>query len=426
MYYGEENSVGHKIFSVGRGNKSVRRSDGYAQPIFSEVATNRNEASEGFVFSQEILDTILRHIYGKELDTATEIELNAWREFLRCFNEATDNGFGVRSYNEADYDFYRELRHNNGVFAAFRTHRFQNDVAAQLLDADGNLKSFERFAYDVRTQIAPTHLRSWLQTEYSTAIIRARQAVQWQRFEANRDVLPNLRWVPSSSLNPGIDHQVFWNVVRPIDDPFWNQHRPGDRWNCKCDLEATDEPPTENLPETGDGDRPSAGLDNNPARDARLFSDTHPYIRNAYDGAREAAERFISEQTLADGRTFKDEVKQQRAEIRNWAKEKLIGTTANAPGLSRPVSFTATGIKEALNQPHRHLFEKNAAIRDIVELLGRSQLVLKRPDDKGNQMVKSYYYYEVEIAGEPSYLVLRELATGEVLFYSIVEKLKGK
>lgn len=248
---------------------------------------------EGFAFSPEVLETMLRRIYRKELDTASEIELNGWREFWRCFNEATDEG--VRSFNEGDRDFYRELRHNNGVFAAFRAHRFQNDIAAQLLDADGRLKPFERFAYDVRTLIAPTHLRAWLRTEYATAVIRARQAVEWRRFEANRDVLPNLRWVPSSSLHPGADHKVFWNTVRPIDDPFWGEHRPGDRWNCKCGLEATDEPPTE-VPKGGAGDRPSPGLDNNPARDAKLFSDTHPYIQNAYPGARQAVERAMTDQ----------------------------------------------------------------------------------------------------------------------------------
>ena len=391
---------------------------------FRRPATHRNEATEGFTFSPDVLETMLRRIYGKAFDTATEIELNGWREFLRCFNEATDAGFGIRSFNENDYDFYRELRHNNGVFAAFRTHRFQNDIAAQLLDADGNLKPFERFAYDVRTLIAPTHLRSWLQTEYSTAIIRARQAAVWIRFEANRDVLPNLRWVPSSSLHPGADHQVFWNVIRPIDDSFWSAHRPGDRWNCKCSLEATDEPPTEHLPEAGDEDRPSAGLDNNPVKDAKLFSDTHPYVRNAYDGARGAVKRFVDSQTLADGRTFKEEVKQQRAEIRSWAKKHLIGTTTTAPGLSTPVSFTATGIKEAPNQPHRHLFEKNEAIRDIVGLLQDANYVRTDSDVKGRRF--KYHYYEIEVAGEPSFIVIRENMDNKLVdFYSIVEKLKG-
>ena len=47
------------------------------------------------------------------------------------------------------------------------------------------------------------------------------------------------------------------------------------------------------------------------------------------------------------------------------------------------------------------------------------------PDIKDNKMVKGYHYYRIEISGE-SFVVIRELNTGELLFYSIVEKLKGK
>lgn len=322
--------------------------------------------------------------------------------------------------------FYHELRYNNGVFAAFRTHRFQNDIARQLLDGDGKLKPFERFALDVHGLVAPTHLRAWLRTEYATAVIRARQAAQWKRFEAHADVLPNLRWVESTSLHPGEDHRLFWNVIRPIDDPFWGEHRPGDRWNCKCDLEATDEPATvrDEIPDGSPADRPSPGLDNNPAKDAKLFSDTHPYVQNGYKGAREAVREFIEGQVLSpDSKTFKEDIKRQRAEVREWAKENLVGKTAYAPGLGTPVSFTSTGIKEALNQPHKYLIEKNDAVRDIVRLLGSSRYVKTDPDVKGRNF--NYHYYEIEVAGEPSFVVVRENTDNKLIdFYSIVEKLR--
>ena len=60
----------------------------------------------------------------------------------------------------------------------------------------------------------------------------------------------------------------------------------GDRWNCKCSLAATNEPPTgaprgSNEPK----DQPSPGLDNNPGVDGKLFRDTHPYIAHVYEGA---------------------------------------------------------------------------------------------------------------------------------------------
>lgn len=388
-----------------------------------------NSAEEGFTFSNKVLQDIISRIYTKEFDTAKEIDLAAWREFWNGFNRATDEGFGQRKPGDRDYDFYRELRYNNGVFAAFRTHRFQNDIARQLLDEDGELKSFDRFARDVDELVAPTHLRSWRRTEYATAVIRARQAADWKRFEANQDVLPNLKWIESTSLHPGADHKIFWNIIRPIDDPFWGEHRPGDRWNCKCDLEATDEPatPTEDLPEGSPADRPAPGLDNNPAKDAKLFSDTHPYVANGYKGAKKAVREFIKEQLVSfDTGMFKDEIKQQRGEIRQWAKENLAGKTASAPGLGAPVSFTTTGIKEALNQPHKYILEKNEAVRDIAGLLKTAEYVRFDPDIKNNQMVKGYHYFQILIKGEPSYVVIRELATGELVFYSIVEKLKGK
>ena len=75
------------------------------------------------------------------------------------------------------------------------------------------------------------------------------------------------------------DHQVFWNIVRPIHDPFWDQHRPGDRWNCKCSLEATDEAPTA-IPKGYElrGNGPQPGLNENPAKSGQLFAQSHPYF----------------------------------------------------------------------------------------------------------------------------------------------------
>ena len=148
---------------------------------------------EAFVFNNKVLEELIRNIYLKEVDVVNDIALAPWHEFWRSFNEATDKGIRLAGFNEDDRGFYRELRYNNGVFAAFRTHRLQNDIARQLLDEKGELKPFERFAYDVRTLIAPTHLKAWLQTEYATAVNRARQAVQWRRFEANREDLPCLK-----------------------------------------------------------------------------------------------------------------------------------------------------------------------------------------------------------------------------------------
>ena len=222
----------------------------------------------------------------------TDIERNLFHEFCRTFNRATD--IGLSQAPHPDDDFRNALRHNNAVFAAFKTHRLQNDVARQLTDSNGNLKTFEQWKNDVHS-ITSHQCDRWLRTEYDTAVLRARQAANWQQFLREADVLPNLKWIPSTSPNPGKDHQPFWNTVLPIAHNFWNQHRPGDRWNCKCELRSTDEPITTVPDGSAVGSQPQPGLDNNPGIDAKIFADSHPYIANAYQGAQEAVEKAVKE-----------------------------------------------------------------------------------------------------------------------------------
>ena len=93
-------------------------------------------------------------------------------------------------------------------------------------------------------------------------------------------------------------------------------------------------------------------------------------------------------------------------------------------GLDKPVSFTSTGIKEALNQPHKFLLEKNEAIRHIESLLKNAKYVRTAPDVKGRNF--KYHYFETEIAGKSSFIVIRENTDNKLTdFYSIVEKLKS-
>lgn len=221
----------------------------------------------------------------------TDIEINLFNEICDRINEATRKGLDESGTVDPDDDFRTAILRNNEVFAAFKVHRMQNDMARLLLDSNGNLKPFEQWRKEVMP-IASHQVGQWLRTEYNTAVLRAHQAADWQQFEREKDVLPNLRWMPSTSVNPGKDHMVFWGTVRPIDDPFWNEHRPGDRWNCKCDLSSTDDPVTE-IPDFTKKDNPHPGLDNNPGKDGKLFSDTHPYIANAYPGAKKAVERLM-------------------------------------------------------------------------------------------------------------------------------------
>ena len=201
-----------------------------------------------------------------------------WREVLRIINEATVEGLSQANTPPThEVEFYKALKHSNEVFAAFKVHTMGKEMAAKLYDADGKLKPFSKWVDEVKP-ISTHQVGPWLQTEYDTAIIRAHAAADWREFQRNKDILPNLRWMPTTSNQPESSHRAYWlmKLTLPVDDPFWNEHHPGDRWNCKCSLEATDDPVVR--PADMEQTKPQRGLENNPGKDGHTFSDNHPYF----------------------------------------------------------------------------------------------------------------------------------------------------
>lgn len=321
-------------------------------------------------------------------------------------------------------------------------------LAARLYTSDGTLKDFSQWREDVRS-ITSHYCRAWLQTEYDTAIIRAHQAADWQGFETNKDVMPNLRWMPTTSPNPESGHRAFWErkLTLPVDDPFWNKHRPGDRYNCKCSLQATDEPvvPYEEDPDLPKPQPPHKGLENNPGKDGRIFSDKHPYYPpncgacTFYKSSRDAknwleklfqnrkkdchncpyVNKAIDKAKEAPRFALTEEQKAYRKELLQWAKETLSGKEISREEVPLPIRFTTKGIKEALNQPHKHYIEKNEALKDIIERIQQGKYIGEKKDDKGRNII--FHYIETQIAGEASTIVIK-VEENMASFYGITEK----
>lgn len=234
--------------------------------------------SSAFDFSPEALRKSLLRIYEKKFRPMTDIEENMFNEVFRTMSLGVDKGTAMSRYPSHDEDLSDALRHSAAVFSAFKVHRAQNDMARRLLDSNGKLKPFEQWSKEV-LPIASHQMGAWLKTEYDTAVVRAHQAADWQQFLREKDVLPNLKWMPSTSVTPGEDHRKYWGTIRPVDDQFWKEHRPGDRWNCKCSLSSTDEKPTSSPTSApSPGNDPQSGLTSNPGTTGQLFSNDHPYF----------------------------------------------------------------------------------------------------------------------------------------------------
>lgn len=232
-----------------------------------------------FTFSVDVLATFLRKIY-KGFDTSNDFEPTMWREILRVINEATVEGLVRGNYNiDQGKEFLKSLAHSNEVFSAFKVHDMGVDMAKKLVGSDGKLKPFAEWKKDV-APIASHYCGSWLQTEYNTAVLRGQFAAEWKQYEADKDIMPNLRWMPTTSATPDDEHKGYWQnrLTLPVEDKFWNDHHPGDHWNCKCSLEQTDDPSNPEVLDQVKEVKPQKGLKTNPGKSGKMFDETHPYF----------------------------------------------------------------------------------------------------------------------------------------------------
>lgn len=117
-------------------------------------------------------------------------------------------------------------------------------------------------------------------------------------------------------------------------------------------------------------------------------------------------------------------LKEQRKRVRDWAKANLVGKSILLPGLGWEVTFTVNGIKEAVNQPHRHIHHKNEAIINIETTLPNAEFIKSEIDQTGGSNLE-FHYFKTTINNDESFIVLKEIKKeGKIIFYSIVDKIR--
>lgn len=241
----------------------------------------------------KLIEKALKAIYDELVDVKSDIEPDLYKISVEAMNKAVDKAFAGISHDDPDYEFVQQLKTNNAVFAAFKTHRQQNDIARQLIDDDGKLKSFADFKKDTAAIVGDYNL-NWLRTEYDTAVVRARMASRFKEFEKDADLYPNLKWTRSTSVHKREVHEKLYGLILPITHPFWTKHYPGNLWNCKCGIRSTDEPENSKLFKIDAYDETvPPGLEGNPAKTGAIFGKKHPYRAQAFPGAAKAVKNFV-------------------------------------------------------------------------------------------------------------------------------------
>ena len=107
-----------------------------------------------------------------------------------------------------------------------------------------------------------------------------------------------------------------------------------------------------------------------------------------------------------------------RKALINWAKENLKERTVTPKNFGMQILFTTKGIKEYINQPHKHYLAKNELIKFMPEILENAEYIGKAKKDESGYIVASHIF-EIAIKDDKSWLIARENLEGVVTFYGI-------
>ena len=113
------------------------------------------------------------------------------------------------------------------------------------------------------------------------------------------------------------------------------------------------------------------------------------------------------------------ETKKRRKEIKEMAKALLVGQVLSHPYFPHDIYINVSGIKEWLNQPHKHYAEKNEALLQLQELLLKSEYLGTKTDPKGRDFIKTGHIFKTTIAQEASWIIVSETIWGECMVHSV-------
>ncbi len=330
------------------------------------------------------------------------------------------------------------LQNDVFLFSGLKTYTQLKTASQILLNEQGQRKPFAQFAKDVEA-IHANYNHQYLQAEYQFATTSAQMAGKWAALDNTGRYYLQYRTAGDSKVRDS--HAALNNTTLPADDPFWSEYYPPNGWRCRCnaiEVSKNRYSQTDSSTSITAGIAATSAIDKkgnnsqaifrfNPGKQKVIFPPTHPYKgdlskcgnSNLTDGSGQQEKCKVAAELQ---KQLEDKIAARRNEIKAITKETLAGRKVTNEGIDAEISFGINGIKEALNQGHKHYVAKNEALLNIEKLITTGKYAGSADDTKNR--VKQFHYIEVEIANDKSYVVVKETFNNEFHFYSIVDKIK--
>ncbi len=370
-----------------------------------------SDALEG-IDIDKLFERALKNIYKKRGGKIPLVESNLFNISNQAYQNAVDSEFtsaGVE-FGKKNEDFINEFKHNAAVFAAFKNHRQTSEIAEQLLDENGNLRSFHAFKKAVLgTTIKGDYNQRWLQTEYNIAVRSSRMAAKFKKYEATKHIYPNLEYMPSTAATPREEHKEYYGVILPIEHPWWDTHTPPLDWGCECGIRNTDKPVTK-VPV---GDKPTNPVfSNNPGRTAEIVNmKEHPYVKGVTDVKKQLEIKTFAEDNGGEWKIVKTNKGKLRVH-KNHGKNEKKENTEIAQYLANKYEYEIdlikrSHIKKTADSYNKTLGYHQEYIRNYTATLSAIDNAIRKSKNQANNIV-------LDIKSEIAPGILRNAIQGRV------------
>jgi hypothetical protein len=253
---------------------SSRIGDEYQEPSCCPTRSDNEPKRVNLSTINDIFEQAIKNVFDKKIK-AGELDKDIWKYNVTEIWKGVKLGIGTDYKDKADTDLVKQLKQNAYVFAAFKNHQNTKEIAELLVDENGEPRTFDEFK-KLALPLSQKHNIIHLETEYQLAQRSAAMAVEWDTIEANRDILPNIKYLTVNDERVREAHRKLDEVCLPIDDVFWDNFFPPNGWGCRCYVEQTDAPTKEPTYIPDEKEVPPS-MRFNAGKEKKIVSDEHPY-----------------------------------------------------------------------------------------------------------------------------------------------------
>lgn len=218
----------------------------------------------------KLIETIAKNLYDGKMQPS-DLDADLMQQTLNDLRSGLSEGIGKSFVNYKDIAV-RNVSLNQHLYRFSGAKTYQQIALLNFYLKDKpSFADFKKEALKINDQ----YNKRYLETEFNTAKRSGEQATKWLKYQDQKELYPNLKYKTANDSRVREQHRNQQDIIKPIDDVFWQTWYPPNDFGCRCYVVQTDEKATNGTPK----ENPSPGFNNNVGSSNMVFAeDEHPYF----------------------------------------------------------------------------------------------------------------------------------------------------